>query len=184
MFFIYKFQDLLVDPWDVESPEDFLYYCCPECETKCQGLNDFKNHALQDHPRAHSLFFEDRNVARAAAEKLIAIQQNSSSPSTGTTALMEALSSEEASKENSKETPSVKDTNNTSEDANNKNTTTTTTDPSISNDEEEMDLDNSKPKCSKCRILCDITHTTTKGNFCGNCHEVNTQCLFRKKYTH
>ena len=155
MFFIYKFQDFLVDPWDVESPEDFLYYCCPECDTKCQGQNDFKNHALQDHPRAHSLFFEDRNVARAAAEKLIAIQQNSSSPSTGTTALMEALSSEEASKENSKETPSVKDTNNTSE------------------DEEEMDVDDPKPKCSNCGILCHITHTTPDGIFCGDCRQVN-----------
>ena len=101
-------------------------------------------------------------MARAAAEKLIAIQQNSSSPSTGTTALMEALSSEEASKENSKETPSVKDTNNTSEDANDKND---------GDKEEEMDLDDSKPKCSNCGILCHITHTMPDGIFCGNCRQ-------------
>merc|ERR1712226_119087 len=80
--------------------------------------------------------------------------------------------------ENSKETtPSTKDTNNTSEDANNKNTSTTTTtttpaaEPSISDDEEEMDVDDSKPKCSNCGILCHVTHTTTKGNFCGTCHQ-------------
>ena len=55
---------------------------------------------------------------RFDAKKLISIQQNSSSPSTGATALLEALSSKEASQEeNSKETPSAKDTNNTSEDA-------------------------------------------------------------------
>ena len=45
-------------------------------------------------------------------------------------------------------------------------------DPSISDDEEEMDLDDSKPKCSNCGILCHITHTTPKGNFCGTCHQV------------
>merc|ERR1711953_114368 len=78
--------------------------------------------------------------------------------------------------ENSKETPSAKDTNNTSEDANNKNNNSTvtpagSTDPSISDDEEEMDLDDSKPKCSNCGILCHITHTTPKGNFCGTCHQ-------------
>ena len=118
----------MIDPWDVESPEDFLYYCCPECDAKFQGQKDFKNHALEHHQRAQSLFFEDLDVARAAAKKLITIQQNSSSPSTGTSALLEALSSKEASQEeNSKETPSAKDTNNTSEDANNKNNNSTVT---------------------------------------------------------
>jgi len=72
--------------------------------------------------------------------------------------------------ENSKETP-AKDAN-PSEDANNKNTTTTTpAEPSISDEEEEMDVDDSKPKCSNCGILCHVTHSTTKGNFCGTCHQ-------------
>ena len=130
------------------------------------GQNDFKDHALGIHPRAQSLFFEGQEEARAAAEKLIAIQQKSSSPSTGHSALLEALSSAEASKE----TP-AKDAN-PSEDANNKNTTTTPAEPSISDDEEAMDLDYSKPNCSNCGILCHVTHSTTKGNFCGTCHQV------------
>ena len=149
----------MIDPWDMESPEDFLYYCSPECDIKCQGQNDFKNHALGHHQRAQSLFFEDKDLARTAADKLIAIQQKSSSPSVGHSALLEALSSAEASQENSKETPSVKDTNNTSE------------------DEEEMDLDNSKPKCSNCGILCHITHTTPDGIFCGDCRQVSEYLL-------
>ena len=98
-------QDILVDPWEVESPEDFLYYCCPECPEKFQGKIDFKNHALENHKRAQGLYFNGQNEARAAAEKLICIQQNSGSPSVGINALQEALSSQEASeKENEMDT--------------------------------------------------------------------------------
>lgn len=38
-------------------------------------------------------------------------------------------------------------------------------------DEEEMEVDDSKPKCSNCGILCHVTHSTPKGNFCGTCHQ-------------
>ncbi len=45
-------------------------------------------------------------------------------------------------------------------------------------DEEEMEVDDSKPKCSNCGILCHVTHSTPKGNFCGTCHQVrpNFEC--------
>ena len=43
--------------------------------------------------------------------------------------------------------------------------------PSISDDEEEMETDETKPKCSNCGILCHVTHSTSKGNFCGTCHQ-------------
>ena len=95
-------QDILVDPWEVESVEDFLYYCCPECPEKFQAKNDFKIHAMENHERAHGLFFDGLEEARAAAEELICIQQNSGSPSIGYNALEEALSSQEASQGGSK----------------------------------------------------------------------------------
>jgi len=43
--------------------------------------------------------------------------------------------------------------------------------PSISDDEEEMETDDTKPKCSNCGILCHVTHATSKGNLCGTCHQ-------------
>ena len=147
----------MINPWDVESPEDFLYYCCPECETKCQGLNDFKNHALQDHPRAHSLFFEDRNVARAAAEKLIAIQQNSSSPSVGHSALLEALSSAEADRDLERTFPSRTDREKRLKLVE-------------ENDDEELDFDHDP--------LVDLTNDVEVED---EEIEVYTQCLFIKK---
>ena len=48
--------DYLVDPWDVDDVEDFMYYCCPECPLKFQEKKDFQEHALEIHPRAEKMF--------------------------------------------------------------------------------------------------------------------------------
>ena len=39
-------------PWIVESLEDFLYYCCPECYERSQSREEFLQHALSEHPEA------------------------------------------------------------------------------------------------------------------------------------
>ena len=39
-------------PWIVESLEDFLYYCCPECNERSQSREEFLQHALNEHPEA------------------------------------------------------------------------------------------------------------------------------------
>ena len=51
----------------------------------------FKQHAIEEHPKAEALFFEDREVARNAAAELISSQFESNSPSIGVNALAEAL---------------------------------------------------------------------------------------------
>ncbi len=38
------------NPWAVESVEDFLHYCCPECDVKSQSRDMFLDHALLNHP--------------------------------------------------------------------------------------------------------------------------------------
>ena len=38
------------NPWDVSTIEDFLFYCCPECEDKSTSMNNFVHHALSKHP--------------------------------------------------------------------------------------------------------------------------------------
>ena len=49
----------------------------------------------------------------------------------------------------------------------------------ISDDEDMVTGDASKPRCSNCGILCHVTHATTKGEMCGTCHQV---CFFFSQY--
>ena len=44
--------------WNVESLEDFLYYCCPECNARDQSREDFLNHALAQHPSSRNYLTE------------------------------------------------------------------------------------------------------------------------------
>ncbi len=39
------------NPWAVESLDDFLHYCCPECDVKSQYREFFVSHALLNHPQ-------------------------------------------------------------------------------------------------------------------------------------
>ena len=45
-------EELEFNPWSGDSLEQFLYYCCPECEDRCQIPDDFVEHALTYHPKA------------------------------------------------------------------------------------------------------------------------------------
>ena len=38
--------DIEINPWDVGKVEDFLYFCCPECDEKNQSKDLFIQHAL------------------------------------------------------------------------------------------------------------------------------------------
>ena len=40
------------NPWSVESFDDFLFYCCPECDERNQSKDLFIKHALIHHPEA------------------------------------------------------------------------------------------------------------------------------------
>ena len=37
-------------PWDVDNIEDFLHYCCPQCDVKNKSKSDFLLHAQYQHP--------------------------------------------------------------------------------------------------------------------------------------
>lgn len=41
-----------LNPWSVEDLDEFLFYCCPECDEKCVSKETFLNHALELHPHA------------------------------------------------------------------------------------------------------------------------------------
>ena len=40
------------NPWEVSNLGVFLFYCCPECEYRCQEVTDFETHGLRSHPKA------------------------------------------------------------------------------------------------------------------------------------
>ena len=40
------------NPWMVDQLEEFLYFCCPECNEKCQAKGSFLHHAILTHPNA------------------------------------------------------------------------------------------------------------------------------------
>ena len=43
------------NPWSVENLEEFLYFCCPECDEKNQSKDMFIKHALNHHPKSKEL---------------------------------------------------------------------------------------------------------------------------------
>ena len=60
-----------VSPWNVESSDDFLFYCCPEylCHFKCKSKQGLIDHAIVNHETArdfcenfkHELSVESKN---------------------------------------------------------------------------------------------------------------------------
>ena len=45
-----------INPWAVGNLEEFLYFCCPECDEKNQSRELFLEHALDQHPKAKECF--------------------------------------------------------------------------------------------------------------------------------
>ena len=41
-----------ISPWCVSNLDEFLYYCCPECEEKNESKDEFLKHALGEHPES------------------------------------------------------------------------------------------------------------------------------------
>ena len=41
-----------MNPWNVDTLEEFLYFCCPECDLRDQSKVTFLQHALEKHPEA------------------------------------------------------------------------------------------------------------------------------------
>ena len=45
-----------INPWIVNTLEEFLFYCCPECDERNQSKDLFIEHALNFHPKAKDSF--------------------------------------------------------------------------------------------------------------------------------
>ena len=61
--FIYYFQmdvksedpDENFNPWVVTNLDEFLFFCCPECDSQSPNKALFINHALIEHPKAREI---------------------------------------------------------------------------------------------------------------------------------
>ena len=40
------------NPWLVSNIDEFLYFCCPECDERNQSKELFLKHAIDEHPKA------------------------------------------------------------------------------------------------------------------------------------
>ena len=45
----------MTNPWSIELDE-YLYYCCPQCDEKCKTKPQFIDHACSTHPGARYVF--------------------------------------------------------------------------------------------------------------------------------
>ena len=58
------------DPWDVKNLEEYLFFCCPECDDIDHDKLTFIQHAFGAHPHAnhlHTIFLEMMRVNRSPA---------------------------------------------------------------------------------------------------------------------
>ena len=62
------------NPWlAVATLDEFLYYCCPECELKTKDHNHFYNHAMQTHEKAKFAFDIDQAEDKVKGETKIEV---------------------------------------------------------------------------------------------------------------
>ena len=54
MFEDFEFEDKF-NPWSVGSLDGFLFYCCPECDSRTVTKSDFIRHAKNNHPRSQDV---------------------------------------------------------------------------------------------------------------------------------
>ena len=60
--------EVLTNPWANTHLEDFLYFCCPECNIKDQSKESFLKHALDKHPRAKMHILPDFEIKKELFE--------------------------------------------------------------------------------------------------------------------
>ena len=50
------------NPWDVETLDVYLHYCCPECDHKSKTKKLFVKHAFAFHPESKNKLKYDEEV--------------------------------------------------------------------------------------------------------------------------
>ena len=66
-----------VNPWEVPSLDEFLFYCCPECDLRTKTSDELYNHAVQCHRHARVLVcaFSELYVKQEVVEETDEVHQ-------------------------------------------------------------------------------------------------------------
>ena len=60
------------NPWNVENIDQFLFYCCPECDMKQESKEQFIIHAVDSHPNSHHFIpifgFKDEKIEESVED--------------------------------------------------------------------------------------------------------------------
>ena len=62
-------EDFKISPWEVTSVEDFLYYCCPECDLKSKDSQSFIEHAIGHHNQLAQFIRDDPDIQDPGPEE-------------------------------------------------------------------------------------------------------------------
>ena len=54
--------DIQENPWSVKNIEEFLYFCCPECNEKDRSKELFLKHALEEHPNSKECVLNNLDI--------------------------------------------------------------------------------------------------------------------------
>ena len=61
---------MALNPWRVQSIDEFNFFCCPECVYRSKEENSFQTHALQNHELS-STFFHHADDPKAVETGMI-----------------------------------------------------------------------------------------------------------------
>ena len=50
------------NPWSVDNLDEYLFYCCPQCDHKSKCKPSFVQHALFKHPEAKENIKDDAGI--------------------------------------------------------------------------------------------------------------------------
>ena len=74
-----------INPWSVDSIQDFYVIKCPECEFNAgiKEENSFQNHAVENHPMSFAFFGSLSDNSRSPIKKHLRLENSASSVSKG-----------------------------------------------------------------------------------------------------
>ena len=65
-----------MNPWNVQSIQDFNFFCCPECVYRSKEEFEFQEHALQKHEHSKTFFQNSTHISYASDEDLFGDNHN------------------------------------------------------------------------------------------------------------
>ena len=66
---------MALNPWRVQSIDEFNFFCCPECVYRSKEENSFQTHALQNHELSSTFFHHADDPKAVETGMILSIDQ-------------------------------------------------------------------------------------------------------------